>query len=292
VRRPVDVRAVVLFISGPGRTDELLDSIDSVLASEGEDVQIIVVDDCSIDTRESVVRARYPQVDVLRSGIPVLGPPNITPLTLLGIRHALARYRFDHCIKMDSDALVTGPRLTDAIESRVGVVPDAGLAGAHMVRCDGAPYDNVWFHAETLAYEMRRDRTLRAAAERAVARGWTPGEIVEGGVCALTREACEALASNGWLDWRPPRSSIVSEDLVLSTFVRAAGLRLVQLGGPEGIFAVDTKLLPLPKDEVAAGPWVAAHSVKRGIGGEPEDVLRSFFRAARSRWQAEPTYAV
>lgn len=282
------VASVVLFISGPGRTGELFDSIDSVIASDGDQSQIIVVDDCSTDARETIVRERYPEVDVIRSRRPSLGPPNITPLTMLGIERALARYRFDHCIKMDSDALATGPHLSAVVGARFAAAPSAGLAGAHLVRCDGAPYANSWFHAETIAWEAERDPLLRAAVTRASTRGWVPGEIVEGGVFALSRAACEAIAREGWLRWRPRAHCLVSEDLAFSTIVRACGFDVLQIGGPkDGVFAVDTRSLPLSKEDVASGPWIAAHSVKAGRDGESEATLRAFFRRRREDWSQQ-----
>lgn len=281
-----DVTSVVLFISGPGRLEELLDSIDSVIASDGDRSQIIVVDDCSIDARETIVRERHPEVDVIRSRRPSLGPPNITPLTLLGIERALERYRFEQCIKMDSDALITGPGLSAAVAARFAAAPGAGLAGAHLMRCDGAPYANTWFHAETIAWEAERDPLLAAAVARARARGWVPGEIVEGGVFALSGAACAALERDGWLQWRPRAHCLVSEDLAFSTIVRACGLDFLEIGGPQdGLFAVDTRSLPLSKEEVAAGTWVAAHSVKAGCEDESEATLRAFFRRLRADWR-------
>jgi hypothetical protein len=278
-----DVRSVVWFAAGPGRRDALLDSIESVIASDGDDSQILVIDDCSGDAREAVVRERFPEVDFRRMRVPTGGPPNMWRLCQAAFEHAMANYNFELWVKIDTDALATGPAMSAVTASRLADVPGAGLAGSFRLRADGAPEDHG-YHAEVLLRETKRDGVLAAAANRARAAGWLAGDIVQGGVCAVTRTACEAMAREGWMQWRKPWHQVTSEDLAMSLFVRASGLELVSIGGPDGIYAVANKHLPLPKEEIADGPWVAAHSVRAGLNQEDEATLRSFFRARRAEW--------
>jgi hypothetical protein len=277
------VRSVVWFAAGPGTHDALLDSIDSVLASDGSDSQILVVDDCSIDAREAVIRERFPQVDFRRTRFPTGGPPNMWHLCQLALEHARENYDFEIWMKMDSDALATGPELSAVTASRLAEVPNAGFAGSLQVRADGVPEDST-YHANVIRREVTRDPVLAAAVQVARVQGWKVGEIVQGGVCVLTRAASDALAKERWLEWPRRWHQVTSEDLALSLFVRASGLELVSIGDPNGIFAIANKHLPLPKEEIAAGPWVAAHSVNWGFDGEDEKTLRAFFRAQRASW--------
>jgi hypothetical protein len=283
-----NVRSVVWFAAGPGSRDALLDSIESVVASDGSDTQIVVVDDCSVQAREAVVRERFPQVDFCRTRFPTGGPPSMWRLCQLAFRHAMANYDFELWIKMDSDALATGPSLSSCTAGRIAGVPNAGFAGSLHIRADGVPEDRS-YHAAVLAREARRDRVLAAALDRATSAGWVVGDVVQGGVCAVTRAACEAMARERWIEWSKRWHQITSEDLALSLFTRASGLELVSIGDPDGIYAVANKHLPLPKEQIAEGPWVAAHSVRAGTQGEDEATLRSFFRARRADWPAAPT---
>jgi hypothetical protein len=274
---------VVWFPVGPGSRDALLDSVESVIASDGADSQILVVDDCSVDAREAIVRERFPEVDYRRKRFPGGGPPNMWAVVRTALEHALARYDFELWLKMDTDALAVGPGLSAETIARLDAVPNAGVAGSFQIRADGAPEDHV-YHAQVLARERKRDRMLDAAADRASVAGWRPGDIVQGGVCAVTRPACDALVREGWLGWNQRWHQLSSEDFALSLFALAAGFELVSIGGPDGIYAVGNKHLPLPKEQLSSRPWVAAHSLKHGHDGEDEAELRNFFRARRAEW--------
>jgi hypothetical protein len=280
---PRTVRSVVCFLAGPGQLEPLSDSIESVLASDGDATQVIVVDDATADVREADVRERFPAVDVVRNRVATGGPPNLWPTTCIGIRRALERYDFEQWVKMDTDALITAPSLSEAMLGRIG--PGVGMAGCHGVRADGAIETYAW-HASVLAREEPRDPVLRDAARRARANGWRDGEQVHGGVFTVTRAACDAIAAEGWLEWKRPWHSLTSEDFTLALFCRALGFKLQSIGGPDGIIATANKHTPLPKEEVADGPWVAAHSVRHGVGGEDEAQMRAFFRERRSQWPA------
>jgi len=279
------VRSVVWLPAGPGSGAALLDSVESVLASDGEAAQVLVVDDSSGDAREAVVRERFPEVDVVRNPRPSGGPPSMWGLCCLALRRSLERYDFEQWVKLDTDALVTGPGFSEQVLGRLSGHPRVGFAGSFGVRADGVPEDRS-LHAAVLARECGSDRTLAAARERALGHGWREGDVVQCGVCVVTRRGVDALVGGGWIDWHRPWHSLVSEDLALSLFLVAEGLELVSIGAPDGIFAVANKHLPLPKEEVAGGPWVAGHSVRAGAEGEDEATLRAFFRGRRESWPA------
>lgn len=285
--RRKDVRSVVCFLCGPGDLGGLLDSIEALRASDGDATQVLVVDDTSVTAREALVRERFPEVEVLRNRLRTGGPPHLWPLCQLGLHHALRYYSFEQWVKMDADALVTATGFSEQTLARLAAAPAAGMAGNTGTRCDGAPAD-YRYHAGVLRAEAHRSRTLTAAVERARAAGWELGENVHGGVFCVTRAACEAISRAGWLAWREPWHSLVSEDLAFSLFVRAEGFELLSIGDPNGIFAIANKHLPLPKEEIAGGPWVATHSVRVGLDGESESDLRAFFRAHRSAWPSAP----
>lgn len=282
--RSEEVLAVICIPSGPGDPARLVDTIDSVLASDGDSSQILVVDDCSVSAREAVIRERFPQVEFLRRPFPSGGLPNIWPPLRAGMEHALANYRFSMFAKLDTDAIVTGPSFSERCEERLAAAPEAGIAGSFRLRADGRAEDHI-YHASVLDHEVSRDRMLARAAERAKANGWRPGDAVQGGVSLFSRSACEALKSEGWLDWPRPWHSNIAEDLAVTVFVRACGLEALSVGAPnEGLLAVAARGLALPKEDLADGPWVAAHSTRVGLHGESEAELRAFFAERRSQW--------
>ena len=281
---PRKVRSVVCFLAGPGQLEPLLDSIESVRRSDGDDTQVIVVDDGTADVRAADVREHFPEVDVVRNRLATGGPPNLWPTTQMGLRRALERYDFEQWIKMDTDALITGPALSESLLGRIAAAGgNVGMAGCHGIRADGQIETYAW-HASVLAREEPHDAILREAARRARANGWRDGEQVHGGVFTVTRAACDAIAAEGWLDWKRPWHSLTSEDFTLALFCRALGFDLLSIGGPDGIIATANKHTPLPKEQIADGPWIAAHSVRHGVDGEDEAQLRDFFRERREGW--------
>ncbi len=281
--RSRDVRSVACLLSGPAPVEPLLDSIEAVLASEGDACQVVVVDDGSIAGRERVLRDRYPEVAVVRNRRPTGGPPNMWRQLRLGLEHSLERFRFEIWFKLDTDALLVAPGAAKACLERLAAHPRAGIAGSYRVRADGKPEQGS-YHAAVIAREIRHDRVLAAAIARATESGWAPGDVVQGGGLCLTRAACEALRDQGWLAWPRPWSSLVYDDLALTAFTVAAGFQPVSLGDPAGLFAVGLSALPLAKEEIADGPWVVTHSLKRGLAGETEAELRAYFRARRAAW--------
>jgi hypothetical protein len=291
--RRQEVRSVIWVPVGPGSAPALWDTIDAIKASDGDDSQIVVVDDCTLDCRAAVVHERYPEVDVVRNRLPTGGPPNLWRPCQLAMRHALERYDFEQLVKLDSDAIVLAPEFSARSIERIAQTPRAGLAGAFCERPDGSEESDRWYHAAVLERELLQDRVLEQATRRAEEAGWRRGEIVQGGVMFLTREACQALYREGYVDWQRRWSSTISEDLALSLFVRAAGFELVSIGGRDGLVAVANKFLPLPKEQLADGSFLAAHSVRVGYDGESEAQLRAFFAQQRATWpNADPSGAV
>lgn len=288
VVRRKETLAVICIPSGPGDPARLMDTIDSVLASDGDSSQILVVDDCSVTAREAVVRERYPEVDFVRTPYPSGGLPNIWPPLRAGMEHALLHYRFSMFVKLDTDAIVTGAGFSERCVAALAAAPEAGIAGSFRVRADGRPEDHT-YHASVIDREVRRDPHLARAVEQAEANGWRRGDAVQGGVSLYSRAACEALAREGWLDWRRPWHSNIAEDVAATVFVRACGLEALSVGAPdEGLLAVAVNGLPLPMEELSDGPWVAAHSTKVGLYGESEEQLRAFFRGRRLEWARGP----
>jgi hypothetical protein len=270
-------RAVFLVLAGPGELALLDDLVQSIYAYEGYGARIVVVEDATPDVRRPQVRARHPRVDVVHARWPTGGPPRLSPPLSLGLRFALAAYEFDVLCKIDTDALVTGPGLTERAARRFAEDPGLGLLGTVGLRADGVPDDYTW-DAFVLGHERRWSRVVRDRLTRARAGGYD-GRKIHGGVYLASRAALDALAASGDLRRQPPWWSQIGEDLWMTLGVTAAGYRLGSWGGPGEPTASASKFLPVPLEEIGPRGILAVHSVRRGSAGEPEAVVRAALRA-------------
>jgi hypothetical protein len=270
---------VYLVLSGPGELAAVGELAESVAAWEGTAAKLLVVEDATPDVRWPQVRARHPDVDVLRLRWPSGGPPSQSRAVNLGLRAALARYDFDVLCKLDTDALVTGAGLGAAAAQRFAADPGIGQLGTVGMRADGVPEDYS-YDAWLLAHERRWSRTVRDRLARAQAGGYA-GEKAHGGVYVLSRAALEAIAAAGDLRSNPPWWSLMPEDLWMSLAVYAAGFRLGSWGAPGEPIASASKWLPVPLAEIGSRGLLAVHSVRRGAGGESEAEVRAAMAAQR-----------
>jgi hypothetical protein len=271
--------AVYVVMAGPGDAAPLRDLLDS-LAHYEPGAKTILVDDATTDCRERIVRDAFPLVDVVRMRWPSSGPPGNLPPLALGLRTALDRYDFEVLGKLDTDALVTGGRPSAAAAELFARDPGVGMAGTYRVGGDGRPED-YGFDAFVLRQTRRWSRGARRLVDRAERHGYD-GAKVHGGAYFVSRAALHAVSRAGYLRWRAPWWTQLGDDFWLSVMVQAEGFRLASLGGPGEPLLVASKYLPLPKEQVLAEGKLAVHSVRRGLDGETEEELRSFFRAART----------
>ena len=268
-------RIVYVVLCGPGELEPLSDLIESIRTWEGDAAKVLVVEDATPDVRWPDVRARFPDVDVIRARRPTGGPPRLSPPIARAYATALERFEFDVLCKLDTDALVTGSGLGDRAAERFAADPRLGMLGTLDMRADGVPEDYT-YDAWVLAHERRWSRTVRDRLERTRA-GTYDGRKVHGGVYVLSRRALEAMD----LDADPPWWSQIGEDLWFSLAVCAAGFELGSWGAPGEPTASASKWLPVPLAEIGPRGLLAVHSVRRGADGESEAQVRAALRAQR-----------
>ncbi len=273
-------RGVYLVPAGPGDWPALRDTIESILHWEGDEVKVVVLDDATVDCRAAVVRARFPEVDVLRWRWPSGGPPRLFPMLAWGLRELLGRYDFEVAGKLDTDALVTGPGLAERAADTLSSAGGAGMVGTVGLRADGAPEDYT-YDRWALSHSERWSPRVRALAERARAGGYS-GERVHGAPYILSRRALEAVEEAGLLAWRQPWWSTLPEELCLSLALHASKYGLASFGAPGEPTASGQGFLPLDKEEITRTGKLAIHSVRRGLRGESEQELRAYFRGLRA----------
>lgn len=272
-------RGLYLMSAGPGSLGELMEAIESIEHFEGDAAKVVVVDDATQDVRERVVRQRFPKVSVIRRRIPSGGPPGMFPLFASALAWSRERYTFDALIKMDTDALITGPSMADRAAEAFVADPSLGMLGSVGLRADGVPED-VSYDQWILQHEVRWSPAVRRLDRAARAGGWE-GERAQAGVIVFSREMLDRAAAAGWLAWRPPWWTLFQDDSAYAAITRAVGLRIGSWGAPGEPIASASWVVPIDKQQVLDQGVLAVHSVRGGINGESEAEMRAFFRAAR-----------
>jgi hypothetical protein len=121
---------------------------------------------------------------------------------------------------------------------------------------------------------------VRWALNLAFENGYVAGEHAQGGGYAISRAALDAMAGLGLLErahaWRP---FWVSEDVIASALVRAAGFELADFNRPGEVFGVQYRGLPYPPETLVEMGSAVVHSLKHDE--VPEQKLRDFFRQLR-----------
>ncbi len=194
------------------------------------------------------------------------------------------RFTFDVLVKMDTDALITGPAMAARAAEAFAADPGLGMLGTSIQRADGQQVDHS-YHTWVVRHERRWSPAIRKLHDAAKANGWD-GERAQAGVIVFGREMLDRAAAHGWLDWRPPWWTLLQDDAAYGLITRAVGLRTGSWGGPGEPIASGQWELPIDKQQVLDQGVLAVHTVRKGIHGETEPEMRAFFSAARD---ATPT---
>ena len=266
-RRSIPVLLVVAV--GPGELLGLLELLDSARTYLRGPYRAIVVDDTGGVATWWALRG-YPEVDVLRNWRR-RGFQHLLGSLQRAYRHALERYVFQAVLKLDTDALLTGPGFDTDILALVQAHPTTGVFGSQSWR---ERQDGFW--KERLEANLPMWGPIMERAER---YGYQRGEAVLGGAYVVTHACLAGLAREGFLRITPsgPR---IAEDVAFSLFARALGYELLDVSGPSDPFALAYRGLPLPPRTLLAQGKKVVHSVKLGA----EDLgHRAVFARARRR---------
>jgi hypothetical protein len=202
-----------------------------------------------------------------------------------------------HVLKLDTDALVTGP-----FAQRLGLVlqtePRAGLIGSVELTANGRA-NGSWF--EQRVYRMTKlvsrwdhrpyFRTsffgprarMRRLLRQARSHGYRLAYAACGGAYLLTAEALRRMQALAVLrDERLVADDTLTEDIFYSIVVHACGLKVVEQNTAGDVFGVCWKGLPAASLEgVLQRHHAIIHSVK-DHGPFTESATREFFRARRA----------
>ena len=277
-------RAVIIVPVGPGETDALHDTLESVRAHE-PDALVVVLADGAGDVRADELERRSPGAILLRPPRPSGGPPRLSPPLGWAYGWILATLRPEVVVKLDTDALLTAPGLVEHAAATFASRPSIAMLGDCARHPDGTPGDTSYGHW-VVAHERRWSPTVRRTLRAANGRGWSDDEI-HGGVYALARRGLVAMERSGHLRRDPPWWTLIGEDLWFSLGTVASGYRIARTDR----IATAQGCLPCHPEEALKAGLFAVHSVRRGRRGESEAELRAFFRSARRASQAAREHA-
>jgi GT2 family glycosyltransferase len=196
----VRLHAVVLNWNGGDDTLAALASLDGL--------PVVCVDNGSTDGSPDRIAARFPNVDLIRTGVNLgfAGGNNV------GIRRALAQGA-DWVLLLNNDA-VAEPGIVEALEAAAAARPDAGLLACKILSDDGA---TVQYAGATFRPQLGYSGRVATSA---------PDELrdvgrADGAAVAASRAAIERA---GLLD---ETLFLYVEDVDWSLRVRAAGFSIV-----------------------------------------------------------------
>lgn len=263
------VPLILTMAVGPGGLLGALELLDSARAFLRGPYRAVIVDD-SGELSTWLWLRRYREVTILRN-FRRRGIPGLLASLQRTYRHTLRAYDFAAILRVDQDALITGPGVDGDILGFLRDHPRAGMIGS---RSWPDRTDHVWRQV------LEENKSMWGPLlRRAQEHGYVTGESVLGGAYVLSRACVAALDKHGYLDLAPS-GAYLPEDVIFSVLTQAAGFELHEFAGPDQPFALAWRGLPMPPAQILANGKKVVHSVKF----EPADLsIRAIFARNRRR---------
>ena len=302
----------IIIPVGPSANDveRAGDVLASVLAYEPETPLVLFIDDGGKDRRldekfRATATCRLVNIFNTRNGHGIGETSGLSAGMLLAIAWLHANADCGFVMKLDTDALIIAP-FAEKILRTLAARPDVGMVGLYNRMCDGSVRDQtsfrkmlgklaspfaVWRNPPGWGYLTvhlwGRGATIRRQITEAIRAGYRPAEFILGGAYAFTGEAVRRFAKHGFLDdphlWL---GTHFSEDVVLSMYVCATGLRLHGMTADGEPFAVQHYGLPDTPERLVERGYSVIHSVKSDARFS-EAAIREFYRKRREAQAAK-----
>ncbi len=282
-------KTVVVIPVGPAEpVDGVADTLESIRHFFSASHKIVIVDN-SRAGKGAQLRARFPEIDV----VPGQYSGKFAKLFLnisLGTAHAYEQFKFDVLLRMDADALITGPHPDDDAIGYFRAHPAAGQIGVYRTDYDGKPLRwwpvNVMMLAQGLnplswLWPRYAGWHFRKQFVRALRRGYKVGEHIYGGAFFLSWECVGRLHRSGVLRNPLLADLRLAEDHITSVAVVASGLDLGDFAS-QGPCAEAWLGLPAAPEELLRRGKKVIHSL-HGYAGRREPELRAFFAGRRAQ---------
>lgn len=274
---------LVLILVGPDLPAEFVqDTLDSVAAFMPAEACAVCILDSNDDRRFEGFRAGdLPTFYVHASEVYEFPASSRVwaPLWLKQIRTLLLmreRFDFDIALRLDTDAVLTGPSPHLDVLDFIGDGFDIGMVGAFSRQGDGSSKAfgthevGAQLASELWPQETGEDgRTVEASAvavpllrlyEVAQQNGYALGYNCTGGAFFMTRQLVDRWAEMELQKLTDIRFARAADDWLFGLAAYAAGLRLSD--GPGEVIAVNYRGLPAPPDEVRERGVKIYHPVK------------------------------
>jgi hypothetical protein len=272
-----------------GPDDNGADTIESIFAYCTGSVVILAVDDSKDTQTKSFLESVDPRVIRLASA-GYSGIRGALFCSLAGAyTYALEHYRFDVLLRIDTDALITGPQPEADALAAFAADPSIGMLGSYRYGYDGAPRD---FHIvaqgmfrETsllgIANPARRQR-LNAWIRSARKYGYERGEHCLGAAIYLRPEAVYAMQAAGDLQVREFHDSVISEDHLFSLLTIRHGFTLADFVTGDLPMGIQWRGLPDSPENLLKRGKKIVHSVKFYKNLSQADI-RAYFKKRRPK---------
>lgn len=281
---------VAVVITGPPDNLEYVsDTVDSVCHYLGPSRRIVVVDNSQKGNGE-VLKARFPEIDVVKTPYDY-GRRGLYLTESLGYLHALRCCEFDCVLRVDSDAMLIGPRPEEAAARYFSEHPAAAMIGSWKIDCNGASRDYTWAAQKVVAQtslrylrqhlgQWRGIWLLHRIYRRALANGYDPGEHVMGGAAFLSRAFLQKLARRNLLQRTELIFGELQDDMLFGVMAYAVGMHLADFATGDLPLGVRWRGLPCSPQELIARDKKVIHST-RFWQDMDEAQIREFFRTLR-----------
>lgn len=283
------IKLVVVIPVGPNaRVDYVRDTVESVHFFTGPSRKIVIVDDSH--------NGKGDQVADMDDVVIVPTPHNmgrywgLYASLCFGMRHAVETCHFDVCLRMDADALVTGPHPEDAGAEYFQRNPNIGLTSDYWYDCNGERRDNAYPIAE-LRSELKwtrlfktptRWRAYRRLVKQAKQYGYQIGENCFGGSYFISGDCVRRLYDIDALPYRPIKGAFLEEDHIFSLIIRSIGMELGDFCTGDLPMAQALRGMPISPQDVLDRGKLVVHSTRFWADIE-EDAIRTFFKEHRDR---------
>lgn len=211
---------------------------------------------------------------------------------VLALRSLARNYKWKCLLRLDDDALVTGPNPhLDALEA-FGSHSNIGILGAYFRRGDGEDKRPALrkqgrklvkrIFSGDIIRNPKLVKTLLTLIFRAKLNGYKLGDMCTGGSLFLSGRACNRIERLFGSELENLLFCDLADDLLLALCTGASGFRLKDFSDPEDIMAINWRGLPMPLEELVARRKKLLHPVKEPSDVYHEQKVREYFKTIRS----------
>jgi hypothetical protein len=277
--------------------DQLMDTIESIRYYIKENYYIICINDCRHQKNIEKVDKDIASENIINF-IPEYEPdwPRNTYGSLFckkyqAIEYAFKHYKFDYLVGMDTDALITGSDLFEHIDKYFGEHSSKiGLIGSYKIKVDGKRRTR-WQWALIILYTTYITRNINKRSifwtewiPKAKENEYKLGEHILGGAFIFAYKCIKEI-----INLYPYKLLLenrvylinIGDDVIFSLLTFASGFKIGDFARLMDPMAIALDYLPISKERIIEEEKQLIHSVKKGLDGESEDELRTYFRILR-----------